>query len=147
MTEQSRLTASTQDLSPAWSGEQRTHRRGGGGEERVGVGGGGGVLQAMPQCYSRSPGTWKKEMHGTSGAALKRALVPASGGPSPAGERGPLRGNIKGQSWLTQLGATSVEVKNEGGERTNCGWRHQQACVMGTRKQLTKDVRGGGNTA
>lgn len=40
MTEQSRLTASTQDLSPAWSGEQRTHRRGGRGEGRSRWGGG-----------------------------------------------------------------------------------------------------------
>lgn len=55
MTEQSRLTASTQDLSQAWSGEQRTHRRGGGGEERVGVGGGGGCLASNAAVLFKKP--------------------------------------------------------------------------------------------
>lgn len=75
--------------------------------------GGGGSLPGL----FKNTGMQQKEMHGASGATLIRVLPPdAEGSPPPSPHsvqerRGLFAETSKGQSWLTQLGATSVECK------------------------------------
>lgn len=75
---------------------------------------------------------------GQFGALEKKQKITEAcrGGKRTSPFRGPLQRNIKGQSWLTQFSATSVEARLKMKEEKKINkiiyvLRHQQACIMG----------------
>lgn len=64
-------------------------------------------------CHADTSGKWAVVQDGQFGALEKKQKITEAcrGGKRTSPFRGPLQRNIKGQSWLTQFSATSVEAR------------------------------------